>query len=404
MSILKNVFRNVKNLFKDNSNQSNFAPPGAKSFSPDEMYTQTQLVGADGLYTCDVELKEGKKRLLSDAIVTVEEIFGQDRFADCWLYMGTADDSYGVGGVGDTVRIQIAAKDDPVLWPAIDVTSTVTQLMLDDDYPEVELAKDIISDLNTDFNFKLHFKAALIKDTSHIHISARVRGEWGQRSTPQAFLVTTTGTTVVTAAQDKIVMQPKSTSLSRDPFDPRVGILGISGTVSVIPGAIGNLYIEHPRETLLNSPEFNVLGTLATPRVFSIPLVPGSDIFVKEIRFFGTASTIKFGQFLSINSPLTNGIKVEIKSDDDILQSDNIYTTEDFKHEWTFGGLFQLDDQPGLADFLATFVFDTPFPIRAPGTFAEESGIDDYIKVDIRDNLSSITRLRALVFGFTQEV
>ena len=375
------------------------------SFDGGDMFTQTQLVGADGLYTCDVELREGKRRLLSDAIVTVEEIFGQDRFADCWFYMGTANDSQGVGGLGDTVRVQIASKDDPVIWPSVDVTTTVTQDMLDDTYPEVELAKQIILDLNANVPFNIHFKASLIKDTSHVHISAKIRGEWGTRPNALDFGVTSTGTTVVTIAQDRIEMQPKGTSLSRDPFDPRVGILGISGTVSVIPGAIGNLYIEHPREPLGNSPDMNVLGTLATPRIFSVPLVPERDIFIQEIRFFGNAGSIKFGKFLNLNTPLTNGVRVEIKSDDQILQSDNIYTTDDFKHEWSFGGLFQLDDQPGLADFLASFVFATPFPIRAPGAFDQDgSGIDDYIRIDIQDNLTSVSKFRVLVFGFTKEV
>lgn len=370
-----------------------------KGFIPgfSDNHTQVQLVGADGLYQADVEILDGKKRMLTDSIVKVEEVFGQDRFADVWIYIGTAQNSIGVGNVGDTVRVQIAARDNATIWPAVDVTTTVTLAMTIATYPEVELAKQIIHDLNANMNFSMHFKSSLIKDTSHVHITAKVRGEWGERPNSGDFLVTTTGTTIALAAFDKIVMKGKSTSLSRDPFDPRVGILGISGTVSVIPGAVSAIYLEHP--TYLGSRDMNVNGSV-TPVVFSIPLVPENDILIKEIRFFGNASSIKFGQFLSINAPLANGILVEIKSEDDTFTTDPIYTTEDFKHEWSFGGTFQLDDQPGLADFLASFVFETPFPIRAPGTFP----IDDYLRVNIRDNLSSINKLRVLVFGFTQEV
>ena len=373
--------------------------PALQGFVPgfSDSHTQVQLVGSDGLYQADVEVLDGKKRMLTDSIVKVEEVFGQDRFADVWVYIGTAENSTGVGDVGDTVRIQIATRDNPTIWPAVDVTTTVTLEMTLDTYPEVALAKQIIHDLNADANFLIHFKASLIKDTSHVHITSRVRGEWGQRPNSGDFSVTTTGTTTALAAFDKIVMKGKSTSLSRDPFDPRVGILGISGTVSVIPGAVSAIYLEHPVNGTLR--DMNVNGSV-TPVTFSIPLVPGYDILVKEIRFFGNSSSIKFGQFLSINSPLTNGISVEIKSDDDTFPTDPIYTTEDFKHEWSFGGVFQLDDQPGLADFLASFVFETPFPIRSPGTFP----IDDYLKIIIRDNLSAITKLRVLVFGFTQEV
>ena len=374
-------------------NKPNFAP------GFDETHTQVQLVGADGLYQADVEILDGKRRMLTDSIVKVEEVFGQDRFADVWIYIGTAQDSYGVGNAGDTLRVQIGARDNAAIWPAVDVTTTVTLAMTLAMKPEVELAKQVILDLNADSNFTPHFKATLIKDTSIVHITAKVRGEWGERPNAGDFLVTTTGTTVALAAYDRISMRGKSTSLSRDPYDPRVGILGISGTVSVIPGAIGNLYLEHPYNATYGI-DFNRDGS-TTPIVYSIPLKTGYDILIKEIRFFGTASSIKFLQFLSLNAPLTNGIVVEVKSDDQTLTTaDVIKVTEDFKHEWTFGGDWILNDQPGAADFLSTFVFETPFPLRAPGTFPT----DDYLRVTIRDNLSAITKLRALAFGFTREV
>jgi hypothetical protein len=80
---------------------------------------------------------------------------------------------------------------------------------------------------------------------------------------------------------------------------------------------------------------------------------------------------------------------------------DPIKLTDDFKHEFAFGGQgFQLHVQAGRDDFLSSFNFEAAFPIRKIGTFS----INDYIKIHIRDNLTSgLLALEFLAFGFKRE-
>jgi hypothetical protein len=177
--------------------------------------------------------------------------------------------------------------------------------------------------------------------------------------------------------------------------------VGVSGEVTSTPGAIGDLYIQNALR--LGSSNMLVNGSLVTPIIFSITADALKDIFVEEIRFLGNGNGIKFGQFLSQNNNLTNGILIEIRSDETVTQLPIIYSTDDFKHKFSFGsGLgFQLSVQAGRDDFMASYNFNATFPIRKSGTYL----IDDYIKIYIRDNLiANLLALEFLARGFRKEV
>jgi hypothetical protein len=138
-----------------------------------------------------------------------------------------------------------------------------------------------------------------------------------------------------------------------------------------------------------------------TPVDFKIFAIADYDIFIQELRFYATASSIKFGQFLSLNIPLANGIEVQIKSDDAYLTLPNIKTTEDLKNKFAVGGQWSLEAQPSLTSLLATFHLDAPIPIRHIGEYA----IDDYIRIRVRDNLvAAASVLECLAFGFKRAI
>jgi hypothetical protein len=150
------------------------------------------------------------------------------------------------------------------------------------------------------------------------------------------------------------------------------------------------------------SSDMKVNGSLATPIVFTIPAEVTKDVFIEEIRFYGNANGIKFGQFLAQNNALTNGILVEAKSDDAVTQLPLLYSTDDLKHKFSFGpgSGFQLHVQAGRDDFMASFRFSASVPIRKVGTYTT----DDYIKVSIRDNLTAgIQTLEFIAIGFQEE-
>ena len=71
-----------------------------------------RVVGGDENHAVDVVLDDGVKKLAAKADVTVNSLRGFDPIADTWFYIGTEQDSLGAGGIGDTVRVQIAAGDN----------------------------------------------------------------------------------------------------------------------------------------------------------------------------------------------------------------------------------------------------------------------------------------------------
>ena len=368
----------------------------------DDQRLYTTIVGENGNRATIQPDGLGANRLATDSVVTVTSQLGFDDIADTWFAIGLFTDSTGVGGDGDEIRVQIAAGDDATRYPAIDVTYTITSSDVADPFPELAVAAGLVNALNSDNTFKKQWTAQTILDNGIIHISSDLKGEMGERTTANAFQVTATGTTTVTLGFTTIKRRNKTTSLARDPEDPRIGILGISGNVQVTPGAIGDIFINTAKNS--GSADMRVNGS-STPVVFSINPVADKDIFIEEIRFYGGGNGIQYGNFLSKNGPLTNGISLDIKSDD--IAADYpfmIQTTEDFKNKFAFGtgANWVLDLVSGTDQFRATWIFINPFPLRAIGTF----GVDDFINITINDNLvtGGITELEFVAIGFEKDV
>jgi hypothetical protein len=366
--------------------------------------TISKITGSDEVYDADVELINGKNRLLTSSIVVIEQLFGRDNSATTWLYIGTDTDATGVGSAGDTVRVQIPAANTPlnVVYPAVDVTTTVTAACTTDPKPERCLALDICQDLNTDTNFLKGWKCEVIKDFSGVFISSRIFNEWGERLTWSA---TSTGTTVVTEAYDDIIRRGFSTELSRSPNNPRSGILAIAGSVISLPGGVGDIIIENFKSASL-SPDLRVNGS-TTPVDFSVNCSPDKDRLIEEIRLYAGCNGLKFGQFLCKNTDLANGIELTLVSEQNTLILPIIRSTEDFKNKFAFGGsgtgaTFRIDIQAGGDQMAASYIFANPAILEKCGT--NPSG-DDYIQVRIRDRLDNINlnEFEALARGFEQE-
>jgi len=356
-----------------------------------------QIVGRDENYMMDVELIDGKRRALTSSIVIIEQLFGRDNYADTWFYIGDQYDSSGAGAIGDTVRVFIAQGPDPS-YEEIDITYT---LVAEDVGDEITLADNIVKYLNANLLFRDKWKSSRVKDNSVVHIGSKLAAEFGERPNGGDFQVYSTGTTIVTSAWDKVVRQGKSTSLSRDSRDPRVGILGISGTVSVTAGAVDNIYqedliqVENPPNTALNIDGDPVPGN------FRLDALVGYDLFIEEIRFHGVAGSIKYGQFLNINSVLDIGIEIEIKSDDGYTMFQPIQSTEDFKSRWSSLGGWDLDITVGGDHFLGTRRFDaTALPVlRAADTYTT----NDFLNVRVSDDIDSVGEFYCTVIGFRKE-
>jgi hypothetical protein len=158
------------------------------------------------------------------------------------------------------------------------------------------------------------------------------------------------------------------------------------------PRSVAGLFIEEFENA--GSADFNVNGS-ATPVEFTIPL-SNDDRAINSISLYGRDAGIKFGQFLAINQPLTNGVLIEIKSEDTVYQSSPLIITDDFRNKFAISPSdFAIDVFSNEDVFSVAFVSPAPFIIRNQNTFTTP----DYVKVIIRDNLSAVNYFSGSVFG-----
>lgn len=356
-----------------------------------------RIVGGDEAHFADVILEGGEKKLRAKADVTVNSLRGFDPIADTWGFIGTEADSKGVGAAGDVVTVQILAGDDAALFPAVDVDTTV---VVDD--TEDDLADRIVANLTADANFALRFFARRInKRATTVYISAKEQGPQGERPNINDFLFTATGTTVVTRAFDKIIRQQKDTSLARDPADPTLGVLGISGSVSASQGEVSSRFVDFFKEPG-SSDDMRVDGS-STAVDFLIEADPIETKFIESLRIEASGNGIKFGQFLSKSGAggLTNGLELVIRSNNSELVFPVFRVTESFLNEFALGGdNFDLFIQAGGDQMRATLSFTAPFELQKQNTFV----LDDFVRLRVQDNIvSGLTSLKALAFGFMRE-
>ena len=387
-----------------------------KTNNTKSLATTAELSGSDSLANYrKVNTKvrtDGLIALVTDATVVVESTFGFDQNPDSYFKV------INTGGAGTTWTLFIDGTSNDPSTPDRDLPSftkvfTVLPAEVGD---ELKFRDRMVQELNQDTTFKdvVFLKAQRVTDRATVHIYSKkfsASGEFYERPLAGAFAVTIGGTPgdgVPFVGFDNLISRSKPVTIATDIESPhRLGLFGITGSVSVTAGSLSDLYIQEVTDdgTPTGSTDLRVAGaTVLNPSTFFIATVIEKDLFVEELIFDAQGNGIKFGNFLSQNSALDDPILIEIKSDDTITQFPPIYTTEDFKNVWAAlsgtGANFQLDVQAGSDEMVAILKFDNPFIIRATGTFS----IDDYVKVTIQDNTAqSVARLKFRVKGFEKE-
>jgi len=353
-----------------------------------------QLVGRDQAHRVDVELIAGKRRILVDTSISVTNTPALDNFADVWFDIPVA------GGIGDTIRVQIAVGAHDTTAPdrdiaATDKTTTVTASEAGD---ELALRDLVISDLNGDTNFKAGWVASAVRDNPIVHIQSIFIGEFGERETAGDFQTSVTGTTTTVDAFDKIVRRQKSNEGTRNPDDPRLVTFGISGTVFSMPAG------RPPQRFFLSdgggSRDQSIDG-LTTPTTFKLTndsaYDPARDLVVTQLRIHAVSGSIPIGKWIEVDE-LVNGFLVEIRSQDELTYSENLKLTEDIFQRFAFGMGAKYDLLIGAGEEALVATFERPFIIRKAGTFPT----DDDVTALVRDDLStsSIFRHEMMVVGF----
>jgi len=151
-------------------------------------------------------------------------------------------------------------------------------------------------------------------------------------------------------------------------------------------------------------PEFGGTGSedllvdgSSTPVDYFVSASATTDVFIQSMIFRLQGNGIKLNNFGAKNSPLTNGVEVEVKSDNIITTFPLLRNTADFKNRWAAlsgtAATWDLAAEPGADEFLAIVAFENPFVLKIQGNFGDVgnpgTGDDDYIRVKVQDDLSS---------------
>jgi len=369
----------------------------------EEASQYVKITGGDEIYTADVTLDDGKRKLHTLSTVSVGVGLGRDPIPDTYFTLDAA------GAIGDTVRIQIAGTSNDSTSPdrdvpAVDYTYT---LVAEDVGDEIKLAQNIVLGLNADVNFGLALlESAHVNDTRAIvHISSTgfsLEGEFLERSNALDVQVTPTGTTLTTLAFDTLIARAKQTTLSRDPNNPhRAGILGISGNIVVSAQEVDNLIEEFATATGPIT-DLTVDGSV-TPVVFSVYAnsAGGGDKVLDSITMYGTDTNIKVGEFnfLGNNSPLTNGILIETLIDGVLGTFRVLKSTNDVLARMSSGPSDNKIINQSGGDYIQA-IFSL---VEKNLQVVLSEGTTDEVRVTVQDDVTQVTDLFVKVEGFLRD-
>jgi len=375
----------------------------------DRLRGETRLVGDDTLAVEReaqvVTRNDGVKALAVDSRTVVESTFGSNSVPDAYFVIRDT------GGAGTTWTVFInGTANDPSSPPDRDVPSytKVFTVQVSEENDEIAFRDRIITTLNQDVAFKTNseLKAQRATDRAIVHIfstSFTLSGEFYERLVPGDFAVTIGG-----APGDGVVVVPFDILHTRNlpvatipDFDSphRLSRFGVTGDINISFKDLDDIFIQYATDDGTPSPDGGgtgsedllVNGSLATPVLFSISAQNETDIFCQTLIFRCQGNGIKLPNFFAKNIGLTNGVVVEIKSDDVITTFLPLRTTSDFKNRWAaLSGTmasWELSVEAGRDEAVAILNFTNPFVIKAQGTHG--AGNDDYIEVKIQDDLSS---------------
>jgi hypothetical protein len=161
------------------------------------------------------------------------------------------------------------------------------------------------------------------------------------------------------------------------------------------PQVLGNLSFDYATNPLNNSIDLSVNGSVTNVDFF-INSKP-QDLIVSSLTFELYGGNVRQDRFMDLNSELANGILIEIKSEDNVFQFPAIRRTGELDSIFSVGeaGQYSIFSASSGTYVSAKFGLSNPFIIKETGSYP----VDDYVRVRVRDNLSSIQRIRFISVG-----
>lgn len=151
---------------------------------------------------------------------------------------------------------------------------------------------------------------------------------------------------------------------------------------------------------LLNgaSEQMAVNGSV-TPVNFRLEADVDKDIIITDLIFSGQDGSVKYSNWFSSNSPLTNGVVLSFKSDDNLTTFPAMKTTT--RLIAFSSGNVENASVTGESIIVSFRKFDPPIIIRAKGSHV--SGQDDFVQVRISDSLTFMEDFTCTARGFKVE-
>jgi hypothetical protein len=160
------------------------------------------------------------------------------------------------------------------------------------------------------------------------------------------------------------------------------------------PQVLGNLSFTPAKNGINDNMAVNGAVTQVE---FIIPPFADADYVINSLTIECFAGNVRMDRFLDLNTELTNGLLIEVRSEGTIFQFLPLKRTGEMDSLFSVGdgGDFNIVASSSGTFISAKFGPASPFIIKKQGTYPT----DDYIKFIVRDNLSSIQRIRAISFG-----
>lgn len=380
------------------------------------------LVGKDGLAqdrrVQTIVRPDGITAVPIDGTVTVTSTFGFDQNPDSFFKI------INTGGAGTTWTLFVRGTSSDPSAPDRDLPdfTKVFTVLAGEVGDELKFRDRIITELNTSTIFRddvlLKSQAATDRGVVHIFsVAFSLSAEFYERPAAGDFTVTIGGAPgdgVVVVGFDNLIARSKPVTITTDKESPhRLGQFGITGDVNVVAKDLDDLFVQYATDDGTPTPDQGGTGDRdllvdgsVTQQTFFVAASLATDLFIQTMIFRARGNGIKLSNFFAKNTVLTNGVRVEIKSDNTVTTFFPMRDTSDFKNTWAaLSGTvatWDLDRGAATDEAVAVVKFENPFIIKVDGAFG--AGNNDYIRVLINDDLSSGNQdFDFLVRGFEKE-
>jgi hypothetical protein len=172
------------------------------------------------------------------------------------------------------------------------------------------------------------------------------------------------------------------------------GVSKLAVKSSGIPEALGDLFFLQAENNGSSEMAVNANGSPVTFSVLAESGLGAKDLVCRELRFHGFDNGVVPTKFMGLNGSLSTGVTVRITSDGNTTTFLPIKITADFDAHFAYGdgGKYRVDVSAGGDYLTATFSPRNPFILRKDSA--------DKVEIIINDNLSQVSTLELVVFGF----